>query len=54
MQQHARAADGLADRGRVVRDDRQAEAHRLEERHAEPLVLRERHEALRGAVVREQ
>ena len=54
MQQDARAADGLADRGRVVGDDRQAEAHRLEERHAEPLVLRERHEALRGAVVREQ
>ncbi len=40
LEQHAGVAERIGDRARGVRDDRQIAAYRLEERHAEALVLR--------------
>ena len=50
-QQQARAAQGLGHRCGRIGDDGQAVVHRLQQRHAEPLVLAQAHEHVGVAVV---
>ena len=51
LQEQPAAAQRLAHRARVVGDDRHAEQHRLLQRHAEALVLREAQEHVGQPVV---
>src|SRR5439155_720868 len=54
LEQHASVAERLRDRTGRMGDDRQVAAHGLEERDAEPLVIGEREERGRAAVVGNQ